>query len=372
MKYIKSLDTLRAFAVIFVLIGHWELPIKFGPTGQWLFTGVLPAPSFGVNLFFVLSGFLITGILLDARASGESKLRIMRSFVARRTLRIFPIYYLAVFVLVLLGYPFIKEHLVWFLTYTSNILVYKQASWNPWVHTWSLSVEEQFYLFWPWIILYVNQRYLKYVFYLSLFIGFVSTLLVRAQTPPNMFALDLTPACMQAFGIGGLYAYLRRGEDQVRPFMRIINWLLPFALVVHFYWGFAPYGGHFNYWNRTVDSVLSIWLIHYAIAARPGWIKSRVLENPVLVKIGRISYGIYLYHFAIPRLYEMAIKGSPANSMLRDPFVGYGIELVVLFALCIASFEFIEKPVLRLKRFFEYKKDGAPVAGKEKPARVYS
>src|SRR5882757_5446501 len=157
MKYVKSLDTLRAFAVIFVLIGHWELPIKFGLTGQRLFAGLLPEPSFGVNLFFVLSGFLITGILLDARASGESKLRIMRSFVARRTLRIFPIYYLAVFVLVLLGYPFIKEH-----------LVYKEASWNPWVHTWSLSVEEQFYLFWPWIILYVNQRYLKSVFYLSL------------------------------------------------------------------------------------------------------------------------------------------------------------------------------------------------------------
>src|SRR6185369_2455289 len=164
MKYVKGLDTLRAFAVILVLLGHWGLPVTLGSTGKFLFTGLVPNAPFGVDLFFVLSGFLITNILLNAANSNENRFVTMRNFIVRRTLRIFPIYYLAIFTLALIGDPFIREHLWWFLTYTSNILCFKQNSWNSFSHTWSLSVEEQFYLMWPWLMIFVRLRYLKYVF----------------------------------------------------------------------------------------------------------------------------------------------------------------------------------------------------------------
>ncbi|HEY4206586.1 MAG TPA: acyltransferase [Puia sp.] len=373
MKHIKSLDTLRAFAVIFVIIGHWDLPFPMDSLDKRIFHGLFPSPKFGVNLFFVLSGFLITSILLDARSSGEKRLILMRNFIARRTLRIFPIYYLAIGILCLVQYPYIREHLIWFLTYTSNILSYREKSWNPFFHTWSLSVEEQFYLVWPWLIIFVRPRYLKYVFYAAIAVGVVSTLLFRLQHPYNEFGLNTTPTCMQSFGIGGLYAYFRGQEGGVAPFMKVINMLMPFALLLHFYWGFSKDGGHFNDLIRTKDAILSIWLIHYSIVARPGWIRDHVLENRVLLWIGRVSYGLYVYHFALPRLYTMAIHklgitSTSGGAILLNELVAYGIQLVFLFLVCYLSYEFIEKPILRLKRYFEYKKREPKLQGKAKPA----
>ncbi|HEX9514420.1 MAG TPA: acyltransferase [Puia sp.] len=362
MRYIKGLDTLRAFTVIAVLIGHWGLPIELGSTGDLIFKGLFPSPKFGVDLFFVLSGFLITSILLDATNDQENKLVIIRTFIARRTLRIFPIYYITFGVLLLIKYPYIKDHLVWFLTYTSNILCYREKSWNSFSHTWSLSVEEQFYFIWPLLIVFINPRFLKYIFYLSILIGIAATLYVRAEVPPNYFALLLMPACMQAFGIGGLYAYISRMDDQKKIFLKGINILFPVALLFHFYWGFSADGGHFNYWYRTVDSILSIWLIHYTIVIRPGWVKNNILENRFLIRVGQISYGIYLYHYALPWVYQMVVnkmggENSPVGAFLLNHYVSYFARLILLFALSLASFEFIEKPILKLKRFFEYKTD---------------
>ena len=358
MRYIKGLDTLRAFAVITVLIGHWGLPIGLGSTGDMIFKGLFPSPKFGVDLFFVLSGFLITSILLDANNNQENKLVIIRTFIARRTLRIFPIYYITFGVLLLIKYPYIKDHLGWFLSYTSNILSYREKSWNSFSHTWSLSVEEQFYLIWPWLIVFINPRFLKYIFYLSILIGIAASLYFKGDA----FGLLLMPACMQAFGIGGLYAYISRKDDQKKIFLRSINILLPVALLFHFYWGFSADGGHFNYCYRTVDSIISIWLIHYTIVIRPGWIKNNILENRFLIRIGQISYGIYLYHYALPWVYQMVVnkiggENSPVGAFLLNHYVSYSIRLILLFALSLASFEFIEKPILKLKRFFEYKTD---------------
>jgi peptidoglycan/LPS O-acetylase OafA/YrhL len=359
MKYIKGLDTLRAFAVTVVLLGHWGLPEHLGTMGARLFNGLVPNPKFGVDLFFVLSGFLITSILMNANEGGEKKMSILGNFIARRTLRIFPIYYLAILALVLLGNPFVRENLSWFLTYTANFLFYRQQDWNYFGHTWSLSVEEQFYLVWPWLIVFTPRRYLKYILYLSIFIGLATTLYIaKIRTPVNMFGLLLTPTCMQAFGIGGLYAYCSRKDDERKLFIKGINILLPFALLCHFYWSFSMDGGHFNYWYRAVDSILSIWLIHYTITARPGWVKRNLLENGILVKIGRVSYGIYLYHYDFPWVFS---KVATADFFKQHYVITFSIQLTLLLLLCVLSFECIEKPVLKLKRLFQYRHDkGAP------------
>ena len=362
MKYIKGLDTLRAFAVIIVLIGHWGLPVKLGSTAGLLFRGIFPPGKFGVDLFFVLSGFLITSILLDAVNSKGNKLTILRTFIVRRTLRIFPIYYITICVLLLMGYPYIKQHLFWFLSYTSNVLMYKEERWNDLTHTWSLSVEEQFYLIWPWLVVYIYPRFLIYLFFISILVGISTTLLVKFQVQPNYFVFLLMPACMQAFGIGGLYAYVCRRDNLKRIFLKSINILFPIALLFHFYWGFSADGGHFNYWYRTVDSIISVWLIHNVIVIRPGWIKDNILENRFFMWVGRVSYGIYLYHYILPWIYQKAVnkivgEGSPAGHFLLSPYVSYLMLLTLLFSLSWASFEFVEKPILKLKRFFEYRKE---------------
>ena len=142
MKYIKGLDTLRAFAVIFVIIEHWSIPFDFEANSltQYWIKGIIPNGGFGVVLFFVLSGFLITSILLKSKQEGSNKFLILKNFIIRRSLRIFPVYYLTIFVLILLKYPFIEDNLSYFLFYISNIQIYQAKAFNEFSHTWSLAV----------------------------------------------------------------------------------------------------------------------------------------------------------------------------------------------------------------------------------------
>jgi peptidoglycan/LPS O-acetylase OafA/YrhL len=146
MRYIKGLDTLRAFAVIFVLIWHFiprhEIKTFLGIIEQFF----LPTGVFGVTLFFVLSGYLITSILLIARDENNDNMMVIKNFIIRRVLRIFPIYYLSLVVLWFIQYSFSEGELPYLFTYTSNLFMFKNLTWSNFGHSWSLAVEEQFYL----------------------------------------------------------------------------------------------------------------------------------------------------------------------------------------------------------------------------------
>jgi peptidoglycan/LPS O-acetylase OafA/YrhL len=363
MKYIKGLDTLRAFAVMFVIMYHWGLPIQDKSVSDFL-REIIPDGRFGVDLFFVLSGFLITAILLDARSAGRTRLEIIRNFMIRRILRVFPAYYLTLMILVWIGYPFIQKNLGWFLSYSSNILSFRNKSWNDFSHSWSLSVEEQFYLIWPWCIVYVGGKYLRYVFTAALLIG-IGTIVYVSKIHVDAWGLLLTPACMVSFGIGGMYAWLSQQPRGTRVFMRVITLLVPIAVILHFYWVFSVNGGHFNYLARLANSLISIWLIHKIITLRPGWLKSKVLENPVLNKIGQISYGLYLFHYNIPSLYQQFItdhfSGDPATlAFLSGLYAAWVIKLAFLLLLTFTSFYLFERPIVNLKKRVGYTRRRQP------------
>ena len=153
--YMTQLDGLRCFAVFSVLVAHFchDLP-GIGRAGPW--GGLL-----GVRLFFVLSGFLITQILLrerDAmRAAGVGVWTAIRPFYARRFLRIFPLYYGVLLVATALAVYPVRESLPWHLAYASNFYMAREGTWVPTVaHFWTLAMEEQFYLLWPWVVLLVR------------------------------------------------------------------------------------------------------------------------------------------------------------------------------------------------------------------------
>ena len=155
--YFPQLDALRAIAVFFVLLEHWV------PGTYWF--KIFPYGMAGVTLFFVLSGFLITRILLRSRIKSESlnqsKLHSLKQFYIRRTLRIFPIYYITIFILLIFNINNIRQIFFWFLTYTSNIYFYLIQNWaGSLSHLWTLAVEEQFYIIWPFIILFIPKRFL--------------------------------------------------------------------------------------------------------------------------------------------------------------------------------------------------------------------
>jgi peptidoglycan/LPS O-acetylase OafA/YrhL len=150
-----QLDALRAFAVLSVLAVHF---VSHPP--RWL--EVVPWAACGVQLFFVLSGFLITGILLDSRnevEAGASRFWMLRQFYTRRFLRIFPLYYAVVLVGWLIKLPGFTETLGWNLSYLTNFYILQKGAWIEVAsHLWTLSVEEQFYLVWPWVVLFLPNK----------------------------------------------------------------------------------------------------------------------------------------------------------------------------------------------------------------------
>ena len=362
MKYIKGLDTLRAFAVIFVILEHWKLPFDFGPTVNSFFKSITPSGTFGVDLFFVLSGFLITSILLNARENNEAnKLGIIKNFIIRRALRIFPIYYLIIFALFIIKYPLLNETIFWHLTYTSNIFFYKTQHWNNFSHTWSLSVEEQFYLIWPWLIVLLNKRYLKFVFIVSILIGIFTTIFT-ATVLNNKFGYILMPSCMHAFGIGGLYAYLKYDTLNNKSFHKVLKIAFPLALLFHFYLSFSNDSGYINLFSGFFDSIISVMLIHITINIKDGWIKAHIIENKVMMKIGELSYGIYLMHYVMMGIYikAMTVYLSPENSfksIALNPYFSYAINLILLFVFSYSSYYLFEKPIMGLKKQFSYSTD---------------
>jgi hypothetical protein len=150
MKSMPQLDGIRAFAVVAVMFEHFggEALNRFVPIG---------AGALGVNLFFTLSGFLITGLLLDAFTNNESKALAWRDFYVRRLLRLTPILYLAVAILALLEVRAMGSTWQWHAFYVSNFLV---AAGGDKTVFWSLAVEEQFYMLWPFVIAFAPRRWL--------------------------------------------------------------------------------------------------------------------------------------------------------------------------------------------------------------------
>ena len=141
-KYRPDIDGLRALAVSLILLFHIDY-------------SSLQGGYIGVDFFFVISGFLITSILLKTKGSFKT---MYINFLARRSLRIFPLYYFAILIFVIIGHPVVLENIGYLLTYTFNYRYPLITQANPLGHFWSLSVEEQYYLFWPIIVLALRHH----------------------------------------------------------------------------------------------------------------------------------------------------------------------------------------------------------------------
>lgn len=352
MKYIPGLNGIRAIAVFFVILFHWELP----PALSFLRT-ILPNGNFGVNLFFVLSGFLISSILLieKEKAGGLNQLnkKIIINFYIRRFLRIFPIYYLTLLILFFTSLPGFSENFIFYLTYTENFHVYFTHTWDSFSHTWSLAVEEQFYLVWPFIIIFIKKSKLIYVFLFFILLGPLFSIFQTVFLKPALNVFILPPSCFDAFGLGGLlaYCYTNNNLTQIKKWTKI---LLPFSIILFFYWIFAPMGGHFQYFKRSSDSIMACGLILFCLSNNHVNIRNKLLENKVMYQLGMVSYGIYLFHYSIPYFYASAKQSLHFSFEKYDLLINYGFMFIILIAISLLSFHLIEKPILTLKSRFKY------------------
>ncbi len=358
-RFYPALDGLRAIAIIAVLISHFYPDRSLV---MWAFHW----GRFGVMLFFVLSGFLITGLLLRGRdavgVNGVTRSAVFKAFVARRALRIAPIYYLVVLAGWWVGYGPIADFLPWHLTYTGNIaLAYFDAKLAQATHLWSLCVEEQFYLLWPAVVLLVPARKLAYVA-LSLVLystgyEFVGTLQGRTFEQTHL----VLQGCMDALGLGALLGIIahRHGNEGPRTQLLSLFASVAGAPLLFFSQGYRYTVGirateHLAY-RLPADigmALISVSLVFLAIGTGPSLIR-RVLELSPLRFIGRISYSIYLYHLFLIAIGRMIAREQDVPELRRGfwMFVTYSAISILVATI---SWYLIEAPINRQKRRFPY------------------
>jgi len=360
MQYIKQLDSFRALAVIFVIINHWNPYDNFLKIVPNWFLG-----SLGVDMFFVLSGFLISKILFDTRNSAEefsiSKSKSIRNFYLRRSLRIFPIYYLTIFVLLIFNKTTgtnIKSAFLYFATYTSNFYFFKIQTWDGMIsHLWSLSVEEQYYLFWPWIIMFAPKKHILRIVVLFIMVGILSQFLLSRIYLNEI----LTFSCFDAFGLGALLSWqLTYGLKKIRQFYSIVTAASIVALIflilylMEIQLSIIPF--------RTIVSTISLWAITYIVLNKDSdkFIFRFVLNNKALLFLGKISYGVYLYHRIIPEMITIKINRC-LHPILPELLIKNHLGKITLFENVILlisvswlSYVLIEKRFLMLKKIFGY------------------
>lgn len=377
---IPGLDGLRAIAFLLVFALH---------------TDYLQVGWIGVQFFFVLSGFLITGILLDMKGSLPPKEYFFK-FYGRRFLRIFPLYY---FYLLLMGgialwliyVAFRPNYMKLFLDQVQYAILYvydfffatnivKNSHFLD--HFWSLSVEEQFYIFWPLLILLVPEKALKKLFLSFIVLGplfrFIFLLIHRSgefrflANPVEWFIYPLPFSHIDAFAFG---AYLSRYSiPRAKEQFFVLLGLLPIIGYATQYIATGEIGAisAFGFPIFLGPAYQFIWgysLLNYFFAvtlyivAREGMF-NRFLDWKPMQYLGKISYGLYVYHFPIVwfagRIRDFGVPESLAKMLIAL------IAFVATLLIASASYHWMEKPLLNLKdRFFSLKRSEEP-----KPAVV--
>lgn len=352
VPYNPRLDGLRCIAILGVL------PMHFLASSPFL--AYVDPGNLGVKLFFVLSGYLITSILLAYRERVDRRQvtvgRALLVFYARRMLRLSPLYY-AYLLLALLLLPGVREYLGWFLTYLQNFLfaarpdVYARYL----AHLWTLAVEEQFYLIAPILLLLTPRRWA-----LGLVIAFVATGLVFRAAGAALgfehFSIAMMmPAQMDTLGMGALLAVLRRQPGCRKAAVLLVRWGLiiglPLTVACHATRALDAGNAAAFVVENFALGLLFVSLVGSAASTAPprGF---RLLELPPLVFLGRISYGIYICHFNVPGLLRDLVFPKLGLALPDSETLRFFLFSGTSIAIAAASFYLYERWFNRLKDAF--------------------
>lgn len=340
MAYIKQLDGLRALAVISVMLFHLGVPFF---SAGWL----------GVPMFFVLSGFLITGILIN----NKEKTHRFKNFYIRRSLRIFPLYYFYILVVFLFcAYLGVADTNPWwwYLTYTQNYFYslnnFRYVSGQELGHTWSLAVEEQFYLLWPVVVL-LCSRYVSVIIAITLCFASISTR-YYLTTYTNIVAFAPLFSSMDMLLVGGLLAY---SSTNYKAF----KWLSIIMFSVGALWTFMiikydmfVFGWHHGITGPNQSFYISTTLLFAGIIGMvsSGKIKASILNIRPINYLGKISYGLYMWHPFVNIVVDVVLYRGYFNYINGNLVIATKLILTVIVASL--SFHILERPFLKLKDRF--------------------
>lgn len=369
-RHLKSLDGIRGIAILMVFFFHYYPRSARNPVGLLAGLGWL-----GVDLFFTLSGFLITGILYDT----VSQPNFFQNFYMRRALRLMPVYLVMVGVVLCVSCCFGEYPNWWaipFFLYGSNIVNNLRISTGighlDTGHLWSLALEEQFYLLWAPAVFLLKSR--PRIIWgciagsaFAILLRFVLAVPAIARAFP-IFPYYQLPTRLDSLLLGGLLAMLVRGSKGAaftRPLYLRIGALAGLATIA-----LCALKAHTSYWNSQPMILFGYFSAAVAffsiisLALLPSTWTNHVGSYAPLRFLGRYSYGLYLWHQLPATLFFRFT--ARCEAMIPIPFVGGTLGFLLLLAISVAfamaSYHVIELPFLRLKRYFSYSDEKSPRA----------
>lgn len=355
---IPQLDGLRALAFALVTLSHMGIEIPYIALGQA-----------GVGIFFVLSSMLISSILLDLRSTAQEEkiptLFALKNFYIRRILRLWPLLLCVILISVLTGTKPFPETWPWHVAYLTNIYQFLYGWQGYGSNLWTLSIEEQFYIAWPFIILLAPLRKLP-VIIITLF--FASILLRYSMAGIDIVGADrkgdpnlLPLAQLDCLCCGAYIACLHKGILS-NAHLHLFRFAPPLALVL---WACLILVPNTGFARESLVAIFWMWLVNACCQPLPPWAKF-ALSNPVMVYIGKISYGLYviqgvvlgwflwfMYSCPIPGYRILPRLGFPEETFESHFFVTTSC-LVLNFLIAMIFWHCIESPINSLKSRFPY------------------
>ncbi|HRZ96720.1 MAG TPA: acyltransferase [Paludibacter sp.] len=346
MKYFERIDGLRFVAISLVLIEHFASTIGTK----------ISAGYYGVDLFFVISGFLITSILFKSKEKSFG--RAYKNFIGRRTLRIFPIYYATIIILWILNLEIVRDKFVWLITYSFNYawVLYDIPS-TPINHFWSLCVEEQFYLFWPFIVLSLRnypKTLITLIFSIITF-GYMQAIFNVIPEISKYNQVNILTR-MSSLGIGAFGAVYSANYKLSEKFFRntVVEIAILILLVVSLVFPFK-----FQYISLAFISLyLVLKATKYEFSIE---FLNKFLTNKKIVYIGTISYGIYVFHLPIAYYFSLYLFdplwtnidfsnfGIFEKIRLHSWIIKFPLYTTLSILFASISFKYFEKPILKMK-----------------------
>lgn len=342
--YLPGLNGLRAIAALSVVISHISIASNdfgLGNHGGWFFA------SYGVTIFFTLSGFLITFLLLK---ENEKQIIDIKKFYVRRILRIWPIYYLYLIIaliILVISYQINISSLPYYFFFCANVPYIFGGSQLLIAHLWSIGVEEQFYLFWPVLIKIFNKR-IKVIVILLILILISLKFIVRYFSYNLTLITFLEVNRFECMLIGAIGAILYNEKNIITNkyllnfYVQFLAWITLLFIVL----------GKINTPGPTEDvfmSFVTLILIIGQISLNSKKIIN--LENKTFDFLGKISYGIYVIHPLIIYLLSKLLGNMNLNFYAKFIIVYFGVILLTILISHI-SYKYYEKPFLKLKKQF--------------------